>query len=204
MFVVIAACRGGDRDPHAAAPVDPARAALDATAPSVTADAAPRGAPMATTPDLRDRLPSTFDVRVTRVLEEALPDDVVLALDHVAMAKLPYSNYRFQLRRDGGLYYVQHSGKPGDWQVPFDRPLPTAPDRRLGAAEVERLLDAVEAAGFFGHPGYQANEAAEDGSYWIVRARRGGDVHAVVYQNTQPEPVPLLISVAAPLWKQPG
>lgn len=127
---------------------------------------------------------------------------MIVALDRVAMAKLPYTNYRYQLASDGKLYYVQHSGKPGDWQVPFDRPLPAKPAKQLDAAAVTALVGKLDAAGFFDHPGYQANPNVEDGSYWIVRARRGKDLNVVVFQNTQPDYVAALAAVADPLWKQ--
>jgi hypothetical protein len=151
----------------------------------------------------RDKLPSPFDIRVQRALATPLTDDVAIALDHVAMAKSPKTNYRFTLARTGAVLYVQRSTKPGDWQVPFDQPLPAKPAVKLDPAKVDALLARLTAAGFFDHPGYEADPRAEDGSYWIVRARRGKDVHAVVYQNVQPAFLAELTAISDPLWTEP-
>jgi hypothetical protein len=151
----------------------------------------------------RSTLPSPFDVRVQRALEAPLAADVALALDHVAMAKSPRTNYRFTIASDGSVFYVQRSSKPGDWQVPFDQPLPGKAARKLEPGKVEALLARLTAAGFFDHPGYEADPRAEDGSYWIVRARRGGAVHAVVYQNVQPAFLAELTAISDPLWTEP-
>ena len=193
--LVLAACKGSS---HNEAAARPSVGLPVTTAPATDAS---QGSAMATK-DVRDHLPTPFDVRVTRVTEAPLPDGVVLELSHVAMGKLPYRNYRYQLTADGGLYYVQHSGTPGDWQVPFDRPLPAKPSMQLDPAAVAEQLTKLEAAGFFDHPGYQANPTAEDGSFWIVRARRGDDVHTVVFQNVQPDYLASLAAIADPLWKQ--
>lgn len=151
----------------------------------------------------RDKLPASFDVRVTRALAAPLADNVVLALDHVAMAKSPKTNYRFTAAADGSVFYVQSSGKPGDWQVPFDQPLPAKPARTLAPGAVDALVAKLSAAGFFDHPGYEADLQAEDGDFWIVRARKGKDVHAVVYQNVKPAFLADLTAVSDPLWKEP-
>lgn len=198
--LLLATCKGSSHNEPAPRPglqISPSTPA-PSSAPALDAN---QGSAMATT-DVRDKLPTPFDARVTRVLEAPLPEGVVLELDHVAMAKLPYSNYRFQITADGSLYYVQHSGTPGDWQVPFDRPLPDKPSMKLDPATVTEWVAKLEAAGFFDHPGYQANPNVEDGSFWIIRARRGEDVHAVVFQNTKPDYVAAFAAIADPLWKQ--
>lgn len=151
----------------------------------------------------RDKLPSPFDVRVQRALATPLADDVVIALDHVAMAKSPRTNYRFTLTAGGAAFYVQRSTRPGDWQVPFDQPLPSTPSTRVDPARVRALVAELASAGFFDHPGYEADPRAEDGSYWIVRARRDKDVHAVVYQNVQPAFLADLTAISDPLWVEP-
>lgn len=200
--ILVAACRGGDhRDPSAGSLAAEGPASSPTGAP-LTTDASPQGTTMSNAKDQPGPLPSPFDLRVTRALEAPLADDVVLTFAHVAMAKSPSTNHRYELHRDGRLFYVQHSGTPGDWQQPFDRPLPAAPARTLAPSEVTALMGAVEAAGFFDHPGYQANPQVEGGSFWLVRARRGADVHTVVYQNTRPEPVGTLAAVSDPLWQQ--
>jgi len=156
-----------------------------------------------TTNHTRDKLPTPFDVRVQRALGAPLADDVVVALDHVAMEKSPKTNYRFTATADGSVFYVQRSSKPGDWQVPFDQPLPARPARKLEAGTIAAVLAKLTAAGFFDHPGYEADPTAQDGSFWIVRARHGKDVHAVVYQNIQPAFLADLTAISDPLWVDP-
>jgi hypothetical protein len=179
----------GRQAPALARPAPPARPSPDAGA--------------AMTNLVRDKLPSPFDVRVQRALAAPLGDDVAIAFDHVAMAKSPKTNYRFTVTTDGSVFYVQRSNKPGDWQVPFDQPLPGKPARKLEAGKLDALLARLASAGFFDHPGYEADPGTEDGSYWIVRARRGKDVHAVVYQNVQPAFFADLTAISDPLWVEP-
>lgn len=205
LVLLVAACGGERRDPVsgplAAEPAPAPTPPLAPTAPTAAA-AGPQGAPMPTASEIRQALPSPFDVRVTRALAPPVADDVVLAFAHVAMAKSPTTNYRYELHRDGRLFYVQHSGKPGDWQQPFDRALPATAARTVPAAEVAALLDELERVGFFDHPGYEANPQVEDGSFWLVQARRAGDLHTVVFQNTRPDYVGRLAAIADPLWTQ--
>lgn len=201
-ILCLVACRGGERrDATATGAPGADRASTAPTPTALTADASPQGTPMPPT-DIREPLPTPFDVRVTRALELPLAADVVVAFAHVAMAKSPATNYRFELHRDGRLFYTQRSAKAGDWQQPFDQPLPAAPSTTVAEADVAALLQTLEAGGFFDHPGYQANPQVEDGSFWIVRARRGADVHAVVFQNTQPDWLPRLTALSDPLWTQ--
>src|SRR6185436_14191093 len=118
MLLALAGCtQTGDTDrghqaPALARPAPPARPSPDA------------GAAMTNT---RDKLPSPFDVRVQRALAAPLADDVAIAFDHITMAKSPKTNYRFTVTTDGSVFYVQRSSKAGDWQVPFDQPLPGKP-----------------------------------------------------------------------------
>jgi hypothetical protein len=160
------------------------------------------GASMSTS-NLRGNLPENFDIRVRRVLDEALGADVVLAFDRVAMAKSPRTNYRFTLSATGAMRYVQHSGAGGDWQVPFDRPLPDKPSKQVDPAKASALVAGLESAGFFTHPGYEADPRAEDGSYYILRVRKGQALHTVVYQNVEPPRMGELSALADPLWVQP-
>jgi hypothetical protein len=122
-----------------------------------------------------------------------MPDGAALDLAEVAMGKLPYSNHRVRVAADGGLFGVTHSQRPGDWQVPFDRPLPTISRKKVAPAAVEGWLRVLDDAGFFQHPGYEANPRAQGGTFLIVRARRRGAVHAIVYQNVRPAPIDDLV-----------
>lgn len=142
----------------------------------------------------RGKLPTDLDVRVERALALPAPAETVLEFLMVGRTKRPVGNYRWALTADGNLFYVQHSGGSGDWQVPFDRPLPARPVRTISASEVTALLDRLAAAGFFVHPAYEANPQVDGGEYQIVRARRGADRHTVVYENVSP---PLAAELAA-------
>lgn len=186
----IVSCAGGKERPEPGAPPEPI---VHADA-AIAIDAAPPP-PDASMPQ-RTALPASFDVRVTTVLAEPVPDEVVLAVANVQAGPSPRFNHRFALTADGRLFHGRHSGKGGDWQVPFDRPLPSAPAARVPATEVARWIDRLDAAGFFDHPGYEADPRAEDGSFVIVRARRAGALHAVVYQNLRPEPIGELAQLA--------
>jgi hypothetical protein len=143
----------------------------------------------------RSALPSPFDVRITRVLDEPMPDGAVIAVAFVAAGPIARNNYRYTLTPDGALFHVRRSSTPGDWQVPFDQPLPDKPSGKIDEAEVVGFLHKLDAAGFFDHPGYEADPRAQDGSYVIIRARRGRDVHTVVFQNVRPDYVTELVTL---------
>lgn len=137
-------------------------------------------------PTVGKSLPDPFDARVTWVLATALPEDVTTV---------------WKLLRDGRLFFQKRTRTPGDWQVPFDRPWPDSPSRTLAAAEIEALIGKLESAGFFGHPGYQAEPDVDDGAFYVVRARNQSGPNAVVYQNITPAPVSDLAAVSDSLWK---
>jgi hypothetical protein len=153
---------------------------------------------------IRSALPTGFDVRVTRVLDDPMPDGAVLAVALVAAGPVASINYRYTLGPDGTLFFVRHSGKPGDWQVPFDQPLPAKPSATIDKAEVDSLLHKLAAAEFFQHPGYEANPRAQDGSYIIVRARNDRGVHTVVFQNVRPDYVGELVMLPLRVLPQKG
>jgi len=189
--LLVFSCAGhGDRAEPAGGPTPP-------SLPSSPAQDAMTPPPPSDVPTLvREPLPSPFDVRVTRVLDQPLPDDVALEVAIVAMGKLPSGNRRVQVHVDGGVHAVAR-GTGGDWQVPFDRPLPDAPGARVAPDELDGWLTALDQAGFFQHPGYEANPRAQDGTFVIVRARRGGSAHAVVYQNVRPAPIAAVVDAVA-------
>jgi hypothetical protein len=136
----------------------------------------------------KEPLPTGRDKRVDTVVAEAVPDDVVVSVAMVARGKIPFDNFRWQVTKDGKAFFVRHSKKPGDWQVPFDRPLPAKPSRTLKPAELTTLQTALEQASFFSHPGYEHPDKTHDGEYFIVRARPrsgAGPLHTVVYENVK-------------------
>jgi hypothetical protein len=193
LIVIAAAC-------DAAGAVDSAPPSKPALAPPAQPPPPTKGSDMT---DTRDKLPANFDVRVTRTLALPVPDSIAIEFDSVGMTKSPTYNYRLQLASDGSVFYVQHSGKPGDWQMPFDQPLPAKPVTQLAAADVAAVVAKLDAGGFFAHPGYEANPRVEDGSFWIVRARHGKTLQSVVFQNTKPAYVDALAAIAQPLWHDP-
>jgi hypothetical protein len=132
-----------------------------------------------------ETLPSEFDSRVTSLLAEPLPDDVLVAFYYVAAGKSPHPNYRWQLTRDGKLFVVHHSGKDLRYEVPFDQPLPRKPTKLLDDGAVRAVMDELDRADFFRQPGYQVDPRAEDGAYVIIRARRDNGIHDVVYHNVE-------------------
>lgn len=131
----------------------------------------------------RSPLPDPFDKRVTTVLAEPLAADVVVAVADIARGKSPALNYRWELHEDGRVFVVRHSGKGGDWQIPFDQPLPAKPALRLPAARVTEVRGWFDDA-FMQHPGYEAVRG-HDGTWVIVRVRGKAGVHSVVYENVQ-------------------
>ena len=146
----------------------------------------PQPPPVDAAPEItRGPLPDPFDVRVTRALAEPSTDGALVEVALVAMGKLPDLNRRIEVRADGGVYAVAR-GRGGDWQVPFDRPLPARASARVSPAVAAGWVDELERAGFFDHPGYEANPRTQDGTFIIVRARRAGATHAVVLQNVRP------------------
>src|SRR5262249_33978024 len=115
---------------------------------------------------LKTPLPRPFvDQRVEAALADPVPEDVILAVDLVPRGKIPFDNFRWRLKKDGKLYFVRHSKKPGDWQVPCDRPLPKRPALTLDAKHLSSLEAALGEAAFFSHPGYEHPERVHDGEY---------------------------------------
>ncbi len=146
-----------------------------------------------------DHLPEKYDPRVTDVLRQPLPADVIVGFYYMAAAKNPSANYRWELRRDGRLFLVHHSGKPAATGVTYDRPLPAKPAKVLTPAQMEKLRAELERAKFFEQPELQMT-ATKDGAYVIVRARRGEPphevAHDVVYQNVEGPLVDYLYTIA--------
>ena len=148
---------------------------------------------MATRPE---PLPSPFDSRVQVMLDEPLAPDVVLAVAQIAVTAEPVGNLRWQLHEDGRLFFVARSTIEGDWKVPFDRPLPDQATRALPERDVKALFAALDAAKFWSHAGYENDEQIGGGTYILVRARRGGTLHNVVYQNVKSKLITRLAQIS--------
>jgi hypothetical protein len=142
-----------------------------------------------------ERLPENYDSRLTPILREPIRDDVIVSFYYIAASKNPSPNYRWDLRRDGSLFLTRHSGRNPTFEVTFDRPLPKRPTKVLSQDEIEALRAQFERADFFNQPGFQ-RIFVEGGNYVIVRARRDGMAHEVVYENVESPLVVYLYSIA--------
>lgn len=142
-----------------------------------------------------ERLPAGYDRRLTAVLAEEMPEDVIVSFYYIGAGKNPSANYRWQLHEDGRLFLSRHSGQNLRSDVIFDRPLPNHPTTVLTADEIDDLYAHFEQSDFFQQPGFQRNPRAEDGSYVIVRARQDSRTYEVVYQNVEEPPVDYLYDI---------
>jgi hypothetical protein len=143
-----------------------------------------------------DRLPEDYDSRLTAILREAVPDDVIVSFYYMAAAKNPSANYRWELHRDGRLFLVHHSGRNPTYENTFDRPLPKEPTKVLKESDIRALYDQLDQAGFFTQPTLQRVSSAQGGAYVVVRARDGDRVHDVVYQNIENPLIKSFYSIA--------
>lgn len=142
-----------------------------------------------------EQLPHGYDPRLAAVLSEEVPDDVLVSFYYMNASPDPSANYRWELHRDGRLFYVEHSGKNITFENTFDRPLPKRPTKRLTDGDIRALYDQFDRADFFRQPGLQRPSPTEGGVYVVVRARRGDKVHDVVYENLEPPLVNYLYSI---------
>lgn len=144
-----------------------------------------------------EQLPPNYDPRLTPILRESVPDNVIVSFYYMAAAKNPEANYRWDLHRDGRLFLVHHSGKNPTYENTFDRPLPKTPIHVLTDSDIGTLNNELDQSGFFDQPALQRTSSAQDGAYVIVRARRGDKVHDVVYENIENPLVKYLYSITA-------
>jgi len=133
----------------------------------------------------KQALPDSLDKRVAAVVAAPVAADVLLSYAYVARAKSPSGNFRYELHEDGRIFSVEHSGAGRDWQVPFDEPLPDEPERVVDAKKIAEVRRVLEEHGFFAHPGYEARVGTKGGAYTIVRARKNGELHTVVFENVK-------------------
>jgi hypothetical protein len=141
------------------------------------------------------QLPENYDSRLTAILSEPIPDDVLMSFYYIAAAKSPHPNYRWDLHQDGRLFLVHHSGQNVSYEITFDQPLPLQPNTILSNDEIETLYSQLEQAKFFEQPGFQKTDA-KDGNYVVVRVHMADKFHEVVYQNVEDPFVEYLYSIA--------
>jgi hypothetical protein len=154
------------------------------------------GAKKMTQIESQSQLPKDYDSRLTTVLSQPVPEDVIISFYYMAAAKSPHANYRWELHRNGRLFLVHHSGKNISFEVTFDQPLPSKPTKVLTNPEIQALYTQLEQANFFTQPGFQRINV-KGGTYVIVRARRGEEFHEVVYENIEGPLVQYLYSIAS-------
>lgn len=146
--------------------------------------------------EIFDQLPANYDSRLTDIVRQPMPDDVIVSFYYISAAKDYSPNYRWELHQDGRLFLVHHSGKNIAFDVTFDRPLPLEPTHILTQAQIQALYSQFEQARFFEQPKFQKRPNVEGGSIVIIRARRGDIFHEVVYENVEDSLVEYLYSVA--------
>ena len=146
----------------------------------------------------RDTLSTTPRPRLKAVLNEVMPKEIWVVYCHISAGRSVHPSFRFSLDRAGRLYFVERSRKNKNHEVPFDNPLPSAPTASLSQDQLTTIEQHLDNVGFFGHPGYEARDS-RDGSYDVVRVRRGDVVQTVAYRNVANPLVDMLRQVAQSL-----
>jgi len=141
-----------------------------------------------------DDLPENYDLRLTNLLDEAIPHDVIVSFYYVAVSKNPSNNYRWELHRDGRLYITRHSGKNPSFEITFDKPLPKKPTKILSKDKISALYKRFEETKFFEQPKFR-KVFVQGGSYVILRVRRNNSLYEVVYENVESPLIDYLYSI---------
>lgn len=146
--------------------------------------------------DNKKSIPTNLGDRVAPVLDEAVPAEIWLAYYHVSKGRSSATNFRLSIARDGALYYVRRGKKNKDWKIAFDKPLPSSPTVTLSKDELASIQAKIKDVAFFDHPGYESQDA-RGGNYDVVKVRREGKVHTVVYDNVSNVLVAYLVAKGA-------
>jgi len=201
LLIFCAACssRSSGTPAAAAAPA----VTIDARAVAITIDAAPPAPPDASalTPaadgSLHGPLPASIDPRVTALLDEPMPADVVVRFAEISRTPDQTANERWDLHRDGRLYFVRHSDDKTS-TASFDRPFPAKVSRKVDDKHMREIFMALAAQHFADHPGYETVAGATGGTIVIVRARSSRDakdLHTVVFDASRPDLLDFLETV---------
>lgn len=143
-------------------------------------------------------IPDQLDVRLQRRDTSPLPPNALLRFQVIGRGKNPANNYRWVLYEDGKWFLAWHSGDTsGDWQIPFDTNLPSAPTKQLKANVVKDVKKQLQQANFPTQAPYQADQTVENGSFYVVTARLDGKVHEVIYESVYPPLVDFLASIVS-------
>ncbi|MDX1614734.1 MAG: hypothetical protein R3300_10530 [Candidatus Promineifilaceae bacterium] len=145
----------------------------------------------------RGSIPETLDERLMRRDTRPLPEEALARFQYISRGKSPRRNYRWLLYDDGRFYLARHTSETGDWQTPFDTPLPDEPTDKLGWWQRRKVRQALEQSDFMNQAPYQEDTNVRDGAYYVVTVRRDGREHEVIYVAMTPPPVDELIQLAA-------
>lgn len=127
--------------------------------------------------------PGQLDIHLERRDTRALAPGALVRFQVISRSFRPTHNYRWLLYTDGRWFLARHSPYIVDPDAPFDTELPRRPTRRLAQALVREVLGQLEAADFLNQAPYQADERTEDGSFYVITARLGEQVHEVIYNG---------------------
>jgi hypothetical protein len=203
LLIFCAACSSRSSGTPAAAAA-PAPVAIDARAVAIDA-APPAPDASALTPaadgSLHGPMPASIDPRVTALLDEPMPADVVVRFAEISRTPDQTANERWDLHRDGRLYFVRHSGDKTS-TASFDRPFPEKVSRKVDDKHMREIFMAFAAQHFADHPGYETVAGATGGTFVIVRAlstRDAKDLHTVVFDASRPDLLDFLETVTVML-----
>jgi hypothetical protein len=143
-----------------------------------------------------DQLSESYDSRLTDIMRQSIPGDVIVSFYYISISKDYSPNYRWELHQDGRLFLVHHSGKNISFDITFDHPLPLKPTKILTKSQIQALNSQFEQAKFFEQPKFQKRLNVEGGSCVIVRVRHGDKSHEVVYENVESSLIEYLYSIA--------
>jgi hypothetical protein len=141
-------------------------------------------------------IPENLDVRLERRDTTPLPPDALVRFQVINRGVLPDVNYRWVLYEDGRLFLARHSGDiSGDYRIPFDTELPTAPTKKLPTDVVNEVKEHLNRANFLEQAPYHLDNNVEDGGFYVVTARINGKVHEVIYEAVYPPLVEFLETI---------
>jgi hypothetical protein len=150
---------------------------------------------------LHGPMPASIDPRVTALLDEPMPADVVVRFAEISRTQDQTANERWDLHRDGRLYFVRHSDDKTS-TASFDRPFPQKVSRKVDDKHMREIFMAFAAQRFAEHPGYETVPGATGGTFVIVRARStrdAKDLHTVVFDASRPDLLDFLETVTVML-----
>lgn len=141
-------------------------------------------------------IPSELDVRLERRDTSPLPPGALVRFQFINRGPSPRNNHRWILYKDGRFHLVWHSGDVSDCSMPFDTELPETPTMQLQAPQVDEVRNRLRQANLCDQPPYQADEAVEDGGFYIVTARIDNRICEVIYEGIRPAIIDFLFEIS--------